>query len=238
MKTNKLTFLLSTFIFLASFATQAQHTTTRLTDFADLGVATGDKGFMPSFQFNEYLKLEKTGLLQVGWGVRVAHLSAKNLDLTSAPSRLANQILSTDTLQMGQATLTSLNFSLAAQVSFFNRLDLGVSTDILGLAFGGKRTGYYLGSAGFSKDSTNIHQTYQLAKPTGSAIQLFGNSQRGNLNSEIYARLRITTNFGIKAGYVFAVNEYKTDNVLVDDNDRFRARHNLFYIGLSVSLAN
>ncbi len=238
MKTNRLTVLVGTFILLASLASQAQRTSSRLTDVTDVGIAVGDKGFMASFHYNEYLKLEKTGILQVGWGVRAAHLSAKDLDFTSAPSRLANQISSTDTLQMGQATVTSLNFNIAAQVSFFNRLDLGVSTDILGLATGGRRTGFYLGSAGFKKDSTNIHQTYQLAKPTGSAIQLFGNSQRGNLNTEIYARLRVTSNFGIKAGYIFAANEYKTDNVLVDDNNRFRARHNLFYVGLSVLLDN
>jgi hypothetical protein len=238
MKTHKLTIPIGTFILLASFISQAQRTPSRLTDVTDVGVAISDKGFMASFQYNEYLKLERTGILQVGWGVRASHLSAKDLDFTSAPSQFAKQVSTTDTLQMGRATVTSLSFSVAAQISFFNRLDLGVSTDILGLATGGKRTGYHLGSAGFRKDSLNIHQTYQIAKPTGAAIQFFGNSQRGNLNSEIYARLRVSSNFGIKAGYVFAVNEYKTDNVLVDDNNRFRARHNLFYVGLSISLAN
>ncbi len=239
MKTNKLRILIGSSLYLlASFCSQAQLTSSRLKDYLDVGVAVGSNGYMASLQFNEYLKLNKTNILQLGWGLRAAHNIANDLNFTSAPSRLANQAATTDTLQMGRATVTSLNFSLAVQVSLFERLALGISTDVLGLAIGSRRTGYYLGSNGFRSDSLNVHRTNQAAAPATGAIQLFGNQQRGNLNSEVYARVRVSTNFGIKVGYIFAVNEYKTNNTLLDDNRRFRARYNLLYVGVSILLAN
>lgn len=214
----------------------------------DIGAAGNDKSWNVGFLYNQYLKADRKGIFQVGWGIRGSHLKTNTLEYTTAPSSLtkgqsglalnAPTILKNlDTLQI-RTGITSFNFNVGVQVSLFNRLDIGANADILGLALGTGRTGFYLGSSGFSKvDSLNLHQTYQGARPTGLAIQLPGDHLKGTLNSELFVRLRFTEKVAVKVSYLLAVSEYKTDNVLVDDNRRFRFRSKMFYVGLSFPIS-
>ncbi|WP_428662613.1 hypothetical protein [Runella sp.] len=210
----------------------------------DIGAAWKEKAWSIGFLYNQYLKIDRKGIFQVGWGIRGSHLRTNTLDYTTAPSDLtkgktglavnAPAILKNiDTLQIRTA-ITSFNLNVGAQISLFNRLDIGANADILGLAFGTRRSGFYLGSTGFSKvDSLNLHKTNQAARPTGLSVELPGDHVKGTLNSELFARLRFTERVAIKVSYLFAVSEYKTDNMLVADNRRFRLRSKMWYVGLS-----
>jgi hypothetical protein len=130
--------------------------------------------------------------------------------------------------------ITSFNFNVSAQISLFGRLDIGANADILGFALGNRRAGYYLGSRGYNKvDSLNLHQTYQQARPARLNILWLGDDRRGNLNAEIYARILFMQRVGVKVSYFFTTNEYRTDQPLVDDNQRFRFRSQMIYIGLT-----
>ena len=210
----------------------------------DVGVAWKDKSLNIGFLYNQYLKLDSKGIFQVGWGVRGSHLKTNTLDYTTAPSELTRGksglainapiiMKNIDTLQL-KTSITSFNFNLGFQLSLFNRLDLGANADILGFALGTRRSGFYLGSSGFNKvDSLNLHQTYQEARPTGLAIQFPQDHVKGTLNSELFARLNITERVAVKVSYLLAVSEYKTNNILIDDNRRFRLRSKMLYVGLS-----
>lgn len=210
----------------------------------DVGVAWKDKSLNIGFLYNQYIKLDSKGIFQVGWGVRGSHLKTNTLDYTTAPSELTRGksglainapiiMKNIDTLQL-KTSITSFNFNLGFQLSLFNRLDLGANADILGFALGTRRSGFYLGSSGFNKvDSLNLHQTYQQARPTGLAIQFPQDHVKGTLNSELFARLRITERVAVKVSYLLAVSEYKTNNILIDDNRRFRLRSKMLYVGLS-----
>jgi hypothetical protein len=210
----------------------------------DVGVAWKDKSLNIGFLYNQYLKLDRKGIFQVGWGVRGSHLRTNTLDYTTAPSELTHGksglainaplvMQNIDTLQL-KTSITSFNFNLGFQLSLFNRLDLGANADILGFALGSRRSGFYLGSSGFNKvDSLNLHRTYQEAAPSGFALQLPQDHVKGTLNSELFARLRITERVAVKVSYLLAVSEYKTNNILVDDNRRFRLRSKMLYVGLS-----
>jgi len=185
------------------------------------------------------------GFLQVGWGLRATHLRGNDLDFItaaasqtrgktgfgalSAPVKLQNL----DTLQIS-AGITSLNFNLGFQLSLFDKIDIGANADLLGLAFGSKKSGLYSSFAGYNKvDSLNLHKTEQSAKPTSPSIQLLGDNARGNLSAEIYARLHVSERVGLKAGYVFHTSEYRTSTPLVADARRFRYRSEMFLIGLT-----
>ncbi len=229
-----------TFFSISSYAQLFNPIQTRM----DVGVAWKDKSSNIGFLYNQYLKLDSKGILQVGWGVRGSHLITNTLDYITAPSELTRGesglalntplvLKNIDTLQL-KTSITSFNFNLGFQLSLFNRLDLGANTDLLGFALGSRRSGFYLGSSGFNKvDSLNIHQTYQRVRPTGRAIQLPQDHVKGTLNSELFARLRITQRVAVKVSYLLAVSEYKTDNILLDANRRFRLRSKMFYVGLS-----
>lgn len=210
----------------------------------DIGVARNDKAWNVGFLYNQYLKVDRKGIFQVGWGIRGSHLKTNTLEYTTAPSKLTKDksglainapiiLKNIDTLQI-RTGITSFNFNVAVQISLFDRLDIGANADILGLALGTRRSGFYLGSSGFNTaDSLNLHKTYQGARPASPAIQLPGDHVKGTLNSELFARLRFTEKVAVKVSYLLAVSEYKTDNILVDDNRRFRLRSKMFYVGLS-----
>jgi len=227
------------FALLWTISVQAQRTSSRIVAGMDLGTGLKEKNYLASLNYFQFLKIDKTGFLQVGWGARFAQFGGRDLNLTTAAAQFAKNANSTDTLQMDRATLSSVNFNLGVQISILEKIDIGANTDIFGFAFGGRRTGYHLGSAGFNKaDSLNIHKTYQTARPTSTGLQLVGDNVRGNLNSEIYARVRFTPRFGLKVGYLFAVNEYRTNIGLVEGNRRFRARTQMLYVGLTIPIDN
>ncbi|MCU0340900.1 MAG: hypothetical protein MUE30_13530 [Spirosomaceae bacterium] len=205
----------------------------------DVGVAWQNKGYAPSLHYYQMLKIGGSGVLQAGWGLRAAQSVGNQTDFTSAPAKFANKTSTTDTLQMNRFTSTSLNMNVSVQLSLMNRIDIGANLDLFGLATGGRRTGYHLGSRGFSMiDSLNTHRTFQTARPTVGAFQLIGNNTVGNLNAELYGRIYFTKYVGMKIGYVFATNEYRTDRALVSDNRRFRARTQMIYAGITFRIPN
>jgi hypothetical protein len=217
----------------------------RLTSGVDVGAGWKGKAWIVSGLYHEYLKIDPRGLFQVGWGLRATHLRGNDLDFITAPAHLTKGksgfssfnaptlLRQIDTLQM-KAAITSFNFNLSLQLSIFKGLDVGANADILGIAFGTRRAGYYLGSKGYSKtDSLNLHQTYQQARPASASIQLLGDNTVGNLNTELYARLHIIPRVGVKVSYLFTTNEYITSQPLVDDNRRFRFRSPMIFVGLN-----
>lgn len=223
---------------------------TRLTAGLDVGAGWNNQAWLIHGQYHQHLTIGRRGIFQIGWGGKLSHVRGNDLDFTTAPARLTKEktglsglngttlLRNIDTLQIS-AGITSFNFSLSAQISLFGRIDLGASADILGLAFGTRRAGYYSGSKGFSKiDSLNVHQTYQQARPTPVSIQLLGDNTIGNLNTELYARLHITPRVGLKVSYLFTTNEYQTTRILVDDNRRFRFRSEMIFIGLTFPMSN
>ncbi|MFN4147117.1 MAG: hypothetical protein ACK4GN_14925 [Runella sp.] len=224
----------------------------RLRNFTEVGAGFQDKRGMGVLQFNQYLQIERRGVLQVGWGGRGAFFSARDADFITAPARLTRGqsgfaalnapllLRNIDTLQMPRATFTSFNFSLQIQISLFERLDIGVNTDLLGFTLGSRRTGFYLGSRGFSfVDSLNVHRTYQTAVPTRGNLQILGgDNAHGSLNSEIYARLMLSQRVALKVSHIFNTSEYRTDKRLADDNRRFRLRSPMWYVALCIPIYN
>ncbi len=236
--------LFSLFIYVQIIPSWAQPDS-RLASGVDVGVGWKDKAWAINAHYNQYLKIDRRGLLQIGWGLRASHFRGNDLDFTTAPTHLtkgktgfaaltAPTILrQIDTLQM-RARITSFNFNLSAQVSLFGYLDIGANADILGVAFGTRRAGYYLGSKGYNKiDSLNLHQTYQQARPTPASLLWLGDNKIGNLNTEVYTRIHITPRVGVKVSYLFNTNEYRTSQPLVDDNHRFRFRSQMIFVGLT-----
>lgn len=222
----------------------------RLTSGVDIGGGWKEKAWVVSGQYNQYLKLDRRGLLQVGWGIRGTHFMGKDLDFITAPASLTREktglgalgspliLRQIDTLQI-RSSITSFNFNLGVQISILNRLAIGANVDLLGIAFGTRRSGFYLGSRGYSKmDSLNLHKTYQKAHPTALGVLLLGDNTVGSLHTELYARLHITERAGLKVSYLFTANEYRTDATLVDDNRRFRFRSPMIYVGIHLPIGN
>ena len=245
MKNYQNTCLLSVLFLLFISITSWAQPESRLSSGFDVGAGWKDQAWIVNAQYHQYLKVDRRGLFQVGWGGSASHFRGKELDFTTAPSQLTKGktgfsalnapliLRQIDTLQM-RAGITSFNFNVSAQISLFERLDIGANVDILGFSLGNRRAGYYLGSRGYNKaDSLNLHQTYQQARPARLNLLWLGDNKRGNLNTEIYARIHFTQRIGLKISYLFTTNEYRTDQPLVDDNRRFRFRSQMIFVGLT-----
>lgn len=196
----------------------------------DIGLGFEHKNLMPSLQMYQLLKVSKSGIFQAGYSFRLNRFMGPDLNL------LSNQ---NDTLQMRQTAVTMLNFGLKAQISL-KWVEIGASADLFGLAFGGKRTGFYLSEKAFNKNDTlNLHRTQQSAGVRRGNLQLFNNANSiGNLNADVYARVWLSKQVGLKVGYIFNLTQYRTDRALLNDNRDFRFTPRLIYVGVSFPLLN
>jgi len=229
MKKNP-TFLLFSLV-LSSFTALSQPLrNSRVVTGLDIGMGFDQKKLMPSLQFYQLLKIDKRGIFQAGYHIGFARFMSQEANLTGKQA---------DTLQMRQTSTMALNFGLKAQVSL-KWVDFGVSADLFGVSFGGQRTGYYLSTKAFNKiDTLNLHRTLQPAKPSGGNLQLIGKKNAlGNLSTDIYARVWLSRQVGLKVGYVFNLTQYRTDRALLDDQRRFGFESRLIYVGLAFALPN
>lgn len=57
----------------------------------DIGAAANDKSWNVGFLYNQYLKVDRKGVFQVGWGIRGSQFQTNTLAYTTAPSKLTKQ---------------------------------------------------------------------------------------------------------------------------------------------------
>jgi hypothetical protein len=98
----------------------------------------------------------------------------------------------------------------------------------------------YVSSRAFNKtDTLNLHRTKQQAGVRRGNVQLFNNNNSiGNLNADVYARVWVSRQVGLKVGYIFNLTQYRTDRALLNDNRDFRFTPRLFYVGVSFPILN
>lgn len=70
-------------------------------------------------------------------------------------------------------------------------------------------------------------------------MRLLGDNDIGTLNTEVYARVKISQRFGVKLGYQWLTTEMTMQNRdVVADNNRFRHRAGLYYVALTLPVFN
>jgi hypothetical protein len=164
----------------------------------------------------------------IGIGVRVSSIFGSGGLYTSAPASLAGDIGKTDTLYTINPVMVATNLVINLGYNITPKLQAGFNIDAIGFTVGKKNNpnpiaypkGYLLGSA----------------KPTGFNVLLVGNNDKGSLNSEFYARYKITEKFGVKLAYQYLFNELTTTTKVQttpESNDRFRSKVSLVNIGFS-----
>lgn len=183
---------------------------------------------------------KKKQRFKLGYGARITSYFGQNKDYYTAPSKLTrgmNGIASVfsdkivenfDTLRIRNAQTNSLNIFFTLQYTFFDRLDIGGTLELVGLSFGGKVTAQYYSS----KNEPGTYSLVQSAAPTGYNVLLTGDNNIGNLNYDVYVRFWISNQWAVRASVYFSHTEYTTQNNLRLENDRFRNR----FIGASLGV--
>lgn len=178
--------------------------------------------------------------LKIGYGARLTSYFGKDKNFITAPARLTSrqtgpQVFfsktyseSLDSVQFSSAQINALNITLNFEYAITARLEAGFNIDAIGFSFGRKQNGRLQSTL---RPSTLSEQ--QSAKPTTLNVLLVSDNDIGSLNSEFMLRYWLKDKIAIKAGFCFLFAEYKTDNRLIFDNDRFRNKASMAFFGIS-----
>jgi long-subunit fatty acid transport protein len=213
--------------FTLSIANAQKSNNQKTQQLADLSFGFGSKqGSVVAGYFYNW-NLGKNRKFFIGTGARFNTFYGTGVNFTSAPSNLAGDKLKEDTLFAPKPNIFSFNILINLGYNITPKLQAGFSIDAIGASFGPEGTPSFI-SNGFA--------TSTKAKPTSFNALLIGNNDRGSLNSEFYARYKITEKFGVKLAYQYLFNELTTNTKVQttpEANDRFRSKASLVNIGFS-----
>ncbi|HEV7350597.1 hypothetical protein [Telluribacter sp.] len=229
MKKLFLIVIISTFGLSGSFA----QSLSRLSAGIDIGTGFQNGDWAPSVTYHQHLSSAKMPWLQVGWGLRGwGYYSAGPTNL-EAPDGAGGY----DRLRVARLSVNGASFMLGFNIRL-SILDLGVNTDILGLAFGKRREGLYtIANPAAADDSLAEQYNRSLLGTAPTNLNALPSVLRANNGqSEVYARVRITERFGLKVGYIAGRVAYRTNVLLNNRKDRFASSYGMPYVALSLPL--
>ncbi len=186
----------------------------------ELTVGAVSQRWAPSFSFNAFYGFGRNQRFHMGFGLRAsAFLGGSGLAYTTADAVLIRDG-KTQTLSLDAARTFSVNAVLHFKYEIAPRWELGMNVDLIGLGVGGPQIGTYKG-------------TSQQVRPSGFNLLLIGNSNKGQLNAELYAAFAIAPDWWVRAGYSQMTSEVKSDATLDFGNRRFRLSSDLFFLSAS-----
>lgn len=184
--------------------------------------------FGTSISWNRAHTVTKSQKLKLGYGLRYTLMSGKELNFTTAPAKKAADNKTVDTLFMFETFSMSFNVLLSIEYQFSKKLSAGFNIDALGFGFGPSCKNEFISSA-----NNGNYPTKTNARPTSANVLLVGNNDIGQLKSEFYLNYQINQKFGMRLGYDFTFTEYTTSETLVDNNDRFRYKASMLFLGMT-----
>jgi hypothetical protein len=234
MKT--LSFLAILFLALISVQTFAQDSEIPKTaQHFDLALAMGPNeagvNLAAALSWNRTHGLLKSRKLRLGYGLRLgAFGSGSTLTYITAPAKLTGDNATIDSLLISKPFMLNLNASLHIEYLFVERFKAGFNIDAIGIGFGPtKKNNTFVSSANVGQFTTT-----PTAKPTLLDALLIGDRDYGQLGSEFFVAYAVVPKkLWIRLGAGFIFSEYSTDQKLTDDNNRFRYKSLVGFIGVS-----
>ncbi len=209
---------------------------------ADVAISAGG-GFSGALSYNQMYGIGKSSRFKIGWGARLTSFFGKNLDYATAPARLTsgqtgpqvlfveNILSNIDTLKLSSTQTNALNLVIHLEYNI-KKLAIGFNIDAIGVTLGAKQQGTFVAKSTGSR----FHSTQQSAQPTVFNLLLVSDNDLGSLNSELYARYWLKEKVGVRCGASFQFTEYTTSQKLTFENDRFRNKILMPFVGLSIRL--
>ncbi|WP_027001119.1 hypothetical protein [Hugenholtzia roseola] len=157
----------------------------------------------------------------VGYGLRLNVFRGRNKAYTTAPAALiaAEKI---DTLLLENPQIQSLNLALWTEYRPLPRLSLNFTIDVVGFGWGKKQKGAY---------NNPLFSPSLDASPAPFNLLLVGDNDLGTLHSEFGLAYQWQRNWAIRAGFAYLFTEYKTQENVAEQNNRFRYKHRAAFIG-------
>ncbi len=225
----KTSLILSIFFSFYFFSVKAQETEIPKTIQAfDIAIGAGDGIYSAGLSWNRTHGLLKSSKLRLGYGLRFSSFSGTNLQYITAPAKLTANEQTIDTLLINSPLNLGLNASIHIEYMFTPRLKGGFNIDAIGISFGSESATTFISTAHAGNFPVN-----PTARPTPFNVLLVGDNDIGYLKSEFFVAYAISEKFWIRGGLDMTFSEYTTEVKLAHENDRFRYKAMMFFLGLS-----
>jgi hypothetical protein len=195
----------------------------------DLAIGFGQNVYSGAVQYTRTHGIGQSNKFRVGYGVRFSAFGGSDLMYITAPANLTANDATIDSLSVASASTLALNAVIHLQYQFNQKFLIGFNIDAIGVGFGPETDGTFISSEG---GNLPVQQT---ATPTSLNVLLIGDNDIGQLKSELFAAYAITEKIWLRAGLDFTFSEYTTNQILTNENDRFRFKAMLFFVGASYS---
>jgi hypothetical protein len=229
---KKLNIIVFTFVLFGvgiSYAQAQQFQIPKVDHTFDVAVGLGsDRIYSGALSWNRTHGLFQPRKLRLGYGLRYSAFGGSGLDYITAPAKLTSDNKTIDTLNVASPLTMGLSATLHIQYIFIPRLKAGFNIDALGVGFGPSRNAKFI-----SSDNTGEYPTTLSAKPTSFNVLLGGDNDIGQLRSEFYLAYAFSQKFWLRGGLEMTFSEYTTGQKLTHNNDRFRNKAMLFFLGAS-----
>jgi|GEM_PF-4184980 len=193
--------------------------------YLDISMAGGENIFITSVQWDKLFGIAWKKRVKIGFGVRVNMANTWAKDFRTPFYNRPDQN-TFDTLRMDQQTTFFVNLTFLAEISLFKWMDAGLCEDIVGVSFGERGEGSLYG------ESVPFGGIRQSTHPALFNAFLFGQNDRGSLNSQFYLRFWPTNDFFIKGGFGISHITQSTDADVSANGREFRAADYLGFISL------
>jgi hypothetical protein len=210
-------------------------------NYFDFSTSFGQRQYATAASWSHLHGIGKSKKIKVGYGIRMTKYLGFDQNFITAPARLTSKkedisVLfsktydeNLDTLSIKRSQAIFLNASINLAYQLFPRVLIQFNIDAAGVTFGKERSGDYTSSI-YSGEKTD-----KKAAPTRYNLLLTSDNDIGSLNSEIFGTYWIKPDLGIKVGASYMFVEYKTEDKLAFNNDRFRNKAWMGMIGISYS---
>jgi len=219
-----------------AFTTQAQRIS-RVSAGLDVGTGFGQGNFSPSLLYYQTLQPANAPWLRLMGGARVWNYQAQDTYLTAPGGRSMN-----DTMQLSRASATGVSFVMGLSLHIANRVDIGVNADLLSFAFGRRRSATYR-----LADPSNVAESDTLSlQLNGKGVDIAPANlsvapaflRNNNGQAEVFVRIWLGRQIGLKFGYMIGQISYRADNKLNNGQKRFSTGYQMPYVALSFPMYN
>jgi len=200
----------------------------------DIGAGMKSNSLAPSLFYHEDLSIRGLHWLQFGIGIRAGGFYTGATDLLST-----NDAVSSDTLRYNRISANTISFVAGMNLRFW-KLNLGINTDLINLAFGERRSGFYL-KKNLPADSVTHYNEFVPTIPSVFNFMPVATPNQSGM-SEVYTRIWLSRKIGLKFAYLFGRQTYttrinkKSQTVLDNGQRRFSTIYKMPYVAICFSL--
>jgi len=194
----------------------------------DLALGAGSGMMTGSLSWNKTHGIFAANKFRLGYGLRFSGVTGSNLIYSTAPANLTSSPENIDSIIVAEPMNLAINASIHIEYMFSQKIKAGFNIDAIGFGFGSKSNVDYVSRNNDGSLPTNLD-----ANPNEFNVLLVGDNDIGYLKSEFFVAYALGAKSWLRAGMDMTFAEYTTTQKLALDNDRFRIKPIMFFVGIS-----